>query len=101
MAALRHGLPLVCLPMGRDQGDVAARVAWQGAGVRLSARSRANRISAAIEQVLGDPAFTGAARRLSAAIAEDEAAGSGVSELVQLATRRHDPQILSEDGRVA
>jgi MGT family glycosyltransferase len=101
MAALRHGLPLVCLPMGRDQGDVAARVAWQGAGVRLSARSRANKIAAAIEQVLGDPSFTAAARRLAAAIAEDEAAGSGVSELAELATRRHDPQVLSEDGRVA
>jgi len=101
MAALRHGLPLVCLPMGRDQGDVAARVAWRGAGVRLSARSRANKIAAAIEKVLGDPAFTGAAQRLAAAIAEDEAAGSGVSELVQLTTRRHDPQLLSEDGRVA
>ena len=25
---IRHGLPLVCLPMWRDQGDVAARVAW-------------------------------------------------------------------------
>jgi UDP:flavonoid glycosyltransferase YjiC (YdhE family) len=87
--------------MGRDQGDIAARVAWHGAGVRLSARSRANKIAAAIEQVLGDPAFTEAARRLAEAIAGEEAAGSGVSELVQLATRRHDPQVLSEDGRVA
>jgi UDP:flavonoid glycosyltransferase YjiC (YdhE family) len=101
MAALRHGLPLVCLPMGRDQGDVAARVVSSGAGVRLSARSRANKIAAAIEQVLGDPSFTGAARRLAAAIAEDEGAGSGVRELVDLATRRHDPRLLSEDGRVA
>jgi UDP:flavonoid glycosyltransferase YjiC (YdhE family) len=95
MAALRHGLPLVCLPMGRDQGDVAARVISIGAGVRLSARSRANKIAAAIEQVLGDPAFTEAARRLAAAIAEDEAAGSGVGELVELATGRHEPRVLS------
>lgn len=101
MAALRHGLPLVCLPMGRDQGDVAARVVSSGAGVRLAARSRANKIAAAIERVLGDPSFTGAARRLAAAIAEDEATGSGVRELVDLATRRHDPRLLSEDGRVA
>jgi MGT family glycosyltransferase len=101
MAALRHGLPLVCLPMGRDQGDVAARVAWQGAGVRLSARSGATKISTVIEQVLRNPAFTAAARRLAAAIAEDDAAGSGVSELVELTTRRRNPQVLSEDGRVA
>ncbi|HEX6335964.1 MAG TPA: glycosyltransferase [Jiangellaceae bacterium] len=101
MAALRHGLPMVCLPMGRDQGDVAARVAWHRAGVRLSARSGATKISTAIEHVLRDPGFTTAARRLATAITEDEAAGSGVSELVGLARRRHNPQVLSDDGRVA
>ncbi|MGH2557106.1 MAG: glycosyltransferase, partial [Actinomycetota bacterium] len=31
-AALAHGVPLVCLPIGRDQPDNAARVAWHGAG---------------------------------------------------------------------
>lgn len=100
MAALRHGLPLVCLPMGRDQGDVAARVAWQGTGVRLSARSRANKIAVAIEQVLEDPVFTTAARRLAAAIAEEEAAGGGERELIELAARGHDPQVLSDNGRM-
>jgi MGT family glycosyltransferase len=100
MAALRHGLPLVCLPMGRDQGDVAARVAWHGAGIRLSARSRANKIAVAIEQVLEVPVFTAAARRLAAAIAEEEAAGGGERELVELAARRHDPQVLSDNGRM-
>lgn len=100
MAALRHGLPLVCLPMGRDQGDVAARVAWHGAGVRLSARSPASKIALAVERVLGDPAFTAGARRLAAAIAEDEAADGGVHQLVELAARGLDPQVLSDDGRM-
>lgn len=100
IAALRHGLPLVCLPMGRDQGDVAARVAWHGAGVRLSARSPASKIALAVERVLGDPAFTAGARRLAAAIAEDEAAGGGVRQLVELAARGLDPQVLSDDGRM-
>ncbi|HEX6234150.1 MAG TPA: glycosyltransferase [Jiangellaceae bacterium] len=101
MAALRHGLPLVCLPMGRDQGDIAARVAWHGAGVRLSARSNAAKIGTRIEQVLRDPAFTTAAQRLAATIAETEAAGTGVNELVGLATRRLGPHVVSDDGRVA
>ena len=96
MAALRHGLPLVCLPMGRDQGDVAARVTWQGAGVRLSARSGADKVAAAIEQVLGDPAFTAAARRLATAIAEEDAAGSGVDELLEVATSRQRTEILAD-----
>ena len=100
MAALRHGLPLVCLPMGRDQGDVAARVVSSGAGVRLSAHSRASKITAAVERVLGEPAFTAAARRLAGAIADEEAAGGGVRELEELAARQLDPQVPSDDGRV-
>lgn len=96
MAALRHGLPLVCLPMGRDQGDVAARVAWRGAGVRLSARSSADKIAAAIESVLGEPAYGTAARRLGSAIAEEDAAGSGVDELLKLTASR--PRGLGQPG---
>ena len=97
MAALRHAVPLVCLPMGRDQGDVAARVTWRGAGVRLTARSSADKIAAAIEQVLGDPAFTAAARWLATAIAEEDATGSGVDELLKLTTSR--PRGLSQPGK--
>ena len=36
MKALTHGVPMVCIPMGRDQNDTAARVVHHGAGVRLS-----------------------------------------------------------------
>ena len=88
MAALGHGVPLVCLPMGRDQGDVAARVTWRGAGVRLSQRSGANKISTAVERVLREPSFTASARRLATAIAEENEAGSGVDELLTLARER-------------
>jgi hypothetical protein len=42
-----------------------------------------------------------AAQRLAATIAETEAAGTGVNELVGLATRRHGPHVVSDDGRVA
>jgi UDP:flavonoid glycosyltransferase YjiC (YdhE family) len=36
MAALAHGVPLLCMPMGREQHDNAARVASMGMGVVLS-----------------------------------------------------------------
>lgn len=39
--ALAHGLPLVCMPMGRDQDDIAARVRWHGAGIRLGRKQSA------------------------------------------------------------
>ena len=73
-AALAHGLPLVCLPIGRDQPDNAARVAWHGAGLRLSPKSAPTVIRAAVERVLRDPAFGAAAGRLAAAFAEERSA---------------------------
>ena len=38
--ALVNGVPLLILPMGRDQGDNAARVASKGAGLRLPPAAR-------------------------------------------------------------
>ena len=73
-AALAHGLPLVCLPLGRDQPDNAARVEWHGAGLRLSPDSSPVVIRAAVERVLRDPAFTASARRLAAAFTEERPA---------------------------
>jgi UDP:flavonoid glycosyltransferase YjiC (YdhE family) len=86
-AALRHGVPLVCLPIGRDQPDNAARVAWHGAGVRLSPKSTPIAIRQAVGRVLGDPAFAASARRLAAAFAEEQAADRGPKALESLATR--------------
>ena len=57
MKALAHGVPMVCIPMGRDQNDTAARVVHHGAGIRLSPRSSATRIAAAAREVLTDPRF--------------------------------------------
>jgi UDP:flavonoid glycosyltransferase YjiC (YdhE family) len=58
---LAHGVPLVCLPLGRDQGDVAARVAWHGAGLRLGPGSSPDKIARALARVLDDPAFLASA----------------------------------------
>jgi UDP:flavonoid glycosyltransferase YjiC (YdhE family) len=80
-AALAHGLPLVCLPIGRDQPDNAARVQWHGAGLRLAPTSSPTVIRAGIESVLGDPAFAASARRLAAAFAEERPAERALSAL--------------------
>jgi UDP:flavonoid glycosyltransferase YjiC (YdhE family) len=73
-AALAYGLPLVCLPIGRDQPDNAARVEWHGAGLRLSPKSPPAVIRAAVERVLNDPAFSASARGLAAAFVEERPA---------------------------
>jgi len=84
-AALAHGLPLVCLPIGRDQPDNAARVEWHGAGLRLSPESSPDAIRAGVKKVLGDPAYATSARRLAAAFAEERPAERAVSALEAVA----------------
>ncbi len=88
IAALAHGLPLVCLPMGRDQHDNAARVAWHGAGLRLSCRSSPARIAAAVRTVLDNAAYREAAQRIAKAIIDERPSRAGPDELEDLAATR-------------
>jgi UDP:flavonoid glycosyltransferase YjiC (YdhE family) len=85
MRALAYGLPLVCMPQGRDQHDVAARVRWHGAGLRLGPRASAAKIRAALHRLLRQPSFRQGAQRLRQAIQADLAADRAVAELEALA----------------
>ncbi len=87
MKALQSGVPLVCIPMGRDQPDTAARVVHQGAGVRLSPSASTARITRAVRQVLDDGRFRANARRLAATLASEHAPDEVVDELEAMATR--------------
>src|SRR5215213_5203156 len=69
--ALAHGVPLVCLPVGRDQPDTAARVVGAGAGLRLRPGARPAAIARAVSRVLTDQAYRTAAERLGDAIRRD------------------------------
>lgn len=85
---LMHGVPVVCIPGGRDQPENAARVAWRAAGLRLSARAGARDIRAATARVLKDRRYRTAAAELGAAIREEADAGRSASRaLVDLAYR--------------
>jgi UDP:flavonoid glycosyltransferase YjiC (YdhE family) len=84
-AALAQGRPLVCLPIGRDQPDNAARVVSRGAGIRLRPNASPSKIAAAVTTVLEDARLTKAARRLSADMERDRAATAGPDELIRLA----------------
>lgn len=85
IAALAAGVPVLCLPMGRDQGDVAARVVWHGAGLRLPSRARPAAIRRAAGRLLGEPRFRDGARRLAHALADEDGAGGAAAELEALA----------------
>lgn len=69
MAALAAGVPLVCLPMGRDQNGNADEVERVGAGVRVDAAADAGELRAAIDLVLTDPSYAASARLLATSMA--------------------------------
>jgi MGT family glycosyltransferase len=81
MKALAAGVPLVCMPMGRDQNDTAARVVAAGVGVRLRPSASATRIGRAVTRVLGDDRFHTSAAHLATAIREGRRNGDLVTEI--------------------
>jgi len=81
MAALAHGVPLVCMPMGRDQDTNAERAQALGAGITLPPSAAPAEISAAIKNVLADPSYRDAAGRLAAQIRELGRGERAVGEL--------------------
>lgn len=83
--ALSAGVPVVCLPMGRDQFDIAARVVHRGAGVRIEASADPVAIAASLREVLSEPRYRQAAVRISEAIAEETAADRAVEEIEMVA----------------
>ncbi len=79
--ALAAGVPLVCLPLGRDQLDVAARVVHAGAGVRIDAAADVETLRGSVRRALDEPSYAHAARRLAAAIRADENGDRAVEEI--------------------
>jgi UDP:flavonoid glycosyltransferase YjiC (YdhE family) len=87
---LAAGVPQVCLPLGRDQLDNAARVQFHGAGLRLKPTAAADKVAAAVKRVIDEPSFKQNAGRMAAAIEADLAEDRAVAELEELATRNGD-----------
>jgi UDP:flavonoid glycosyltransferase YjiC (YdhE family) len=69
LKSLAAGVPLVCIPMGRDQKDNTVRVLRLGAGVRVAKTAPPDAIAAAVRRVLDEPAYTEAARRFAETLA--------------------------------
>ena len=79
--ALLHGLPLLVMPMGRDQDDIAARVEACGVGLILAPTATETEIAAAISRLIEGPQFHAAARRLGEIITAEVSKTSLVGEL--------------------
>lgn len=87
--ALHHGVPLVVAGGSEEKPEIAARVAWCGAGIDLrSGRPSPKKIRAAVARLRAEPAFKARVTELAAEMARHDAATRG-AELVEelIATR--------------
>lgn len=82
--ALSAGVPVLCVPLGRDQKENATRVVEAGAGLALAPSASPRALAAAIRRLLDEPSFREAARAQAAKIAEQRATDLAVEELEAL-----------------
>jgi MGT family glycosyltransferase len=72
MRALQHGLPLICMPMGRDQNDNAAKVVFHGLGVKLSKKTGPVKLRKAINQVITNDSFRENTRKFQQLLSDNK-----------------------------
>jgi MGT family glycosyltransferase len=82
--ALAAGLPMIVLPHGRDQADVAARVTSRGAGLSLKRNAGAAVIAGAVTRILRNDSYRAAARRLGDAVCRDARSDALIRELEEI-----------------
>jgi len=73
-AAVADGVPLVCIPDGRDQPDNAARVLVAHAGVRANKKSSPEKLRRVISQALEDQSIKQGARAMADALGRSDGA---------------------------
>jgi MGT family glycosyltransferase len=91
IAALRYGVPMVCVPVFADQFDVAARVVHHGVGVRLTTLSSEEEFRNAIEEVVRNPSYREAAQQMAEKLGQEDGAKRAADEIEAVA-RSHSTQ---------
>ena len=84
--ALAHGVPLIVAGATEEKPEIAARVAWSGAGINLKTKvpTRAQ-LRAAVREVLDNPRYRQNARRIRDAYAHHNAPHEAAALLERLA----------------
>jgi UDP:flavonoid glycosyltransferase YjiC (YdhE family) len=79
--ALSYGVPLVVAGASEDKPEVAARVAWSGAGLNLkTGRPKPRAVRAAVRAVLDDPCY----RTRAQALASEYRSYDPIARVVQI-----------------
>jgi UDP:flavonoid glycosyltransferase YjiC (YdhE family) len=81
LAGLAHGLPIVCIPLGREQPANAEAVARAGAGIVLDPSASPDAIAAAISRAVNDHEIRAGAARLAVEIDALVQSGAAVAEV--------------------
>jgi UDP:flavonoid glycosyltransferase YjiC (YdhE family) len=84
MAAFAHAVPLVCIPLGRDQPGNAVRAAELGVALSLPSDARPDQIRVAVSEALRSPSLRSSSAWMAAAIAEYGAGSRAVEEVEAL-----------------
>jgi UDP:flavonoid glycosyltransferase YjiC (YdhE family) len=84
MAAFSHAVPLVCIPLGRDQPGNAVRAVELGLALSLPSDAGPDQIRAAVSEALQSPALRSASAWMAAVIAEYGAGSRAVEEVEAL-----------------
>lgn len=83
--ALASGVPVVCIPFGRDQPGNAARVVSNSVGLKLSKKADVASIRQAIQRVIGEPQFRQKAQQLGQQIVAEAGSTIAIETLEQVA----------------
>jgi len=86
-AALADGVPLLCIPNGRDQPDNAQRVVLAGAGAQVRKGASIRRLRRMILHTLRDPELGRCARAMAEALARSDGAVAIADRIERLAAR--------------
>lgn len=100
MRALSHGLPLICLPMGRDQNDNAIKVQHHGCGIALSSKAGAGKIRKAVQHIISDKSYKEVAVSFQASIHSKEKEKLILQEIEELVGPNEKKSIKLEEKRV-
>lgn len=88
MASLAYGVPMLCMPLGRDQPLNAERVVACGAGQMISAEATVDEIRASILDMVGSERHRQAAGQMARAIAGYRNGAVALDELERLLRRQ-------------
>jgi MGT family glycosyltransferase len=88
LRSLQHGVPLICMPIGRDQDDNAVKTNYHGCGLKLKPGSSSTKINKAIQKILKDNRYKNNAQIFQKEL-EDKSCQQGMIERIEDLIKLH------------